>query len=390
MIFRSQNPLSPIVDVTIGNVYIDYLRIVQIEMTLSENNHDLVKITFAGLNTEAVADYINAPVTISWHQDDVPEGQEFRGYVVWLEPQYTNSQGLVNQSPFQLTVVHCLGASFDMRPKVVRFWEEPTLLEIITAIGLKYQFSWSIPNDDFRFTRLTQTEESDWEFLLKVCDYLGYSVTIHGTHIHVFDRYKSLGRQISYHRLDVPLSNQSSGFQVTPGQILGMNMTAGNTTPYENTNTEFVNAMDNNGNIIGTLPFERQSGYGETINSGIQDQLAMNAVSYELAQRMVEGRARKKFPVRAVLQITGLAGVKPGGVVNIQKFNNRFDGFWYVESVCHTVTLDKYFTEVTVLKDATNDIASSVPAISQYGTAPESVLVDTKWKASTQLEEIYG
>lgn len=390
MIFRSQNPLSPLVEVTVGNVYIDYLRIVQVEMVLAENSHDLVRITMAGLQPEAISDYINAPVTITWYQDEVPTGNEFRGYITYLEPQFTNNQGTVNNSPFQLTVLHCLGASFDMRAKVVKFWESPSLLDIVRDIGNKYQYSWSVPEDSFRFTRLAQTEESDWEFLVRVCDTLGYSVTTHNTHIHVFDRFKALGRQVSYHRLEVPMSSASNRFKVRPGQILNMKFVAGSTTNAADTNTEYLNSLDNEGNLLGTNPAIRTSGLGAPLDSGIEDQLAMNAVSHDYAQRMVEGRARKKYPVKAVLETTGVAGVKPGGVVNIQKFNTQFDGLWYVHAVTHTVTFDKFFSELTVLKDSTNDEQVSIQPAETFEEIPESVFLDSRWKARNQMEEVYG
>lgn len=386
MIFRSQNPTSPTVDITINNVYVDYTRIVQIELELSENKHDLVKIVMAGIPPMAITDYVHAPVSLSWFQNAM--GNDFKGYVVFVDPEYKNNQGVVNNSPFQLTTLYCFGVSYDMKAKVTKSWEASTLQQIVKELSDKYQYSYSIPEDSYVFPRLVQSEESDWEFLVRICHYLGYSVTMHETMIHIFDRYKSIGRQISMHLLESPAS--SSDLKVRPGRILSFKGTFGNVTLTSTSNDEVVTSLNSSGKMVTRETVSRDSGFGRELSARFKDQLATNLVSDGSAETMLAARARHKFPYEATIDLTGTAGIRPGGIVDVRKFNSNFDGLWYVSSVCHTITFDKFFSQVTVLRDSTSDDPFKIRYITSLKDYPESVVKDNYWCSKTLFSELYA
>lgn len=386
MIFKSNHPTSPAVDITIGNVYVDYVRIVKLELELAEYQHDLLKITMAGIPPMAVTDYINAPVTVSWFQDSM--GHNFKGYIVFVDPEYENRQGVVNNSPFQLTTLYCLGASYDMKAKVTRSWESPTLKTVVKELAEKYQYSYSVPDDDSSFIRLLQTEESDWEFLVRLCHSRGYAVTMHETHIHVFDRYRALGRQISVHLLET--SNMSNDLRIRPGRILNFSGTFGNVTLSANSNDEVVTSLDSSGNLVTAQTKSRASGLGRALTSRFTDQLAMNLVSPEYADKYLEARARDKFPFEASIDLTGTAGIKPGGIVDIKKFNSNFDGVWYVSKVKHILTFDQFFTEVVVKRDSTSEDPFTAYALKSMPAIPPSTLRNGYWCSETLLEDVYA
>lgn len=386
MIFRSGNPTSPSVDITFGNVYVDYTRIVQVELELGENKHDLLKVTMAGIPPMAVTDYLNAPVNVGWFQESM--GHNFKGYVVFVDPQYTNRQGEVNHSPFQLTTIHCLGASYDMKGKVTKAWEEPTLHSVVKELAEKYQYSYSIPEDDFKYVRLVQSEESDWEFLVRVADSLGYVVTLHETHIHVFDRYRAVGRQISMHLLETVANSRD--MKMRPGRVLTFRGTFGNITAAGNSNDEIISSMDSSGNLVTVTTEGRGSGLGRALESRFTDQLALNLVSASYAEGHLEARTRNKFTFSANIELTGTAGIKPGGVVDLRKFNSNFDGVWYVSSVCHTLTFDKYTTEITVLRDSTSEEPFKKNYVSSVKEVPPSTIRSEKWCAQHLMEDVYA
>lgn len=386
MIFKSQSPLSPTVDITIGGVFVDYTRIVQVELELGENQHDLVRIVMAGIPPMAITDYIDAPVSMNWFQDSM--GHNFRGYIAFVDPEFTNSQGLVNNSPFQLTTIYCFGATFDMKAKVTRSWEAPTLQSIVAELADKYQYSYSVPEDDFKYIRLVQSEESDWEFLVRVAHDMGYVVTAHGTHIHVFDRYRAIGRQISMHLLETP--NSSGDLKVRPGRILSFSGSFGKVTRNSTSNDEVITSLDSTGSLITVQNAPRESGLGKSLPSRFQDQLSFNLVSASYAEATLEARTRNKFPFEATLELTGTAGIKPGGVVDIKRFKGNFDGLWYVSKVCHTLTFDKFFSQVTVLRDSTSEEPFKTKYISNVGDVPPSTIKNDKWCAQYLLGEVYA
>ena len=50
-----------------------------------------------------------------------------------------------------------------------------------------YNFSYSVPNNNYVFPLVSQSGVSDWEFLVSVANQIGYTVTAHGTHLNVYD-----------------------------------------------------------------------------------------------------------------------------------------------------------------------------------------------------------
>ena len=386
MIIKTQSPLSPSVDISFDGIAMNYLSIQQAVLDLKENKHDLLKVRIGGIPPKDVTDLDGAAVSLSWYTGAA--GHEFRGYVAFVEPEFVNNQGLVNDSPLQTAWIHCLGASFDMHGKRTRVWELPTLRKVVETLALEYQFSYSIPVDDFSFPRLIQAGESDWAFLVRLCDSLGYEVTMHGTHVHVFDRYKSIGRQISYHKLSVPAAD--ANMQVQPGQILNMHGSFGRVTPNANNTQESITSLDNRGVVTKTNTVDYDSFQGRRIDSRFRDELAYNVTSPEHAQKIIRARARHKFPYEAHFSTTGVAGVKPGGIVDVDRFTGRFDGLWYVSSVTHTLTFDKFFTDITAHKDSTNDDPFRIPSVTRVKEVPASILHNSSWRAQTQMVEVYG
>lgn len=386
MIFRTHNATSPTVNISFDGVAVDYLSIVQIQLELTENQHDLVRIKMAGIPPTAITDYIDAPVSVSWSQGAA--SNKFVGYVVYIEPEYKNNQGMVNNSPFQSATIYCVGASFDMRGKKATFWENTSLQDIVSKLADEYRYSYSIPVDTFKFFRLAQDGRSDWEFLVDVADSLGYSVTAHGTHLHVFDRYKALGRSISYNVLDT--IGKSLESTIRPGLILSFKGSFGKVTPTGTSNDDDISSVDNRGKLVAATTKSRDSGSGRPIKSRFTDQISMSLVSSDYAERYLEARARKKFPFSARVELSGTSGIKPGGIVNVDKFNAKFDGLWYVSGVTHTITLDKFSTELLIIRDSTNDDPFRITPVKSVGEVPDPVLRESYWGASTQMEEIYG
>lgn len=386
MIFKTRNETSPSINIELSGVAFNYLSLLSMQLELGENQHDMLVMHVAGLPPASVTSFDGVPVTCTWKQGKI--GHEFRGYVTFIEPHFRSANGTVNDSPFQEAHIYCMGMSSLMRGKKSRLWESPSLASIVKDMAKEYRFSYSIPNDAFSFSRLTQNGESDWEFLIRVADYLGLVVTLHGTHLHVFDRYKYLGRQISYNKLTVPLAKGT--MKTRPGQILTLDGVFGTVTPYSNVNQERITSLDNRGVLTTTNTPDRKSGQGKPLTSRLEDQVVTNFIAPDLAEKIINSRARKKFPYEAQVSLTGTSGIKPGGVVDVDRFGGKFDGLWYVSSVCHKITLDKYFTDVKILKDSTNEETYRVSPVTKFRDPPGSSLQNNTWRAATQWEETYG
>lgn len=149
MISKSPYGLSPNIDVSIDDVPVDYQALNRLEVVLTENKHDVLNIHIAGLPPQAVTDYLNAGVRLRF-DTGASFVFEFAGYVTDVRPESQARHPLVNDSPFQNSVLVCLGASYAMRGAVSRVWEAASLSDVAKEFAFTYKFSLDVPKDPDR------------------------------------------------------------------------------------------------------------------------------------------------------------------------------------------------------------------------------------------------
>jgi len=386
MIFTSHSRISPNINFVIDNAPMRYMSIVQIELGLAENQHDILRVRVAGVPPQLLTEYLSKPVLCYWGFGI--DKHEFCGYVASVEPSFRNSDGVINGSTFQLVELVCMGASYKMRAKKTRLWENASIQIIATTLADEYKFSVSSVAEPFAYPRIVQSEESDWEFLNKVASMYGLSVSMHGTHIHVWNPMNSLGRQISYHQLK-NIKARNGDTRTYPAVILSMQGIFGDSIKPLSTHSVSATVLDNQGKTYTSNKFNETTGFGKQIDLGITDSVSVNATSTTMADTLVSAHNRGINTLTAQLSLTGTAGVLPGGIVSISNFESNFEGFWYVKEVTHTVTRDEFFTQITVSRKDTNDINAYMTMQSTMPEVPESAFVDSTWRASRQMEDIY-
>lgn len=389
MIFKGSSDLSPTVNVAIDGVPVDYMSIKRLTLELSENLHNLLILEFAGLNPQLIDQYIDRPVVANISMRDRPTSS-FYGYIAYLEPLSVTSAGTVNNSPFQMTRVYCLGTSYVMKSKKTRIWENKNIYEIATEFAETYKFSVSVPRDEYRIKRLVQNSRSDWSFLSYVADLWGYKVIMDGTHIHVWDPYRALNHRVSYSALHT-VRGLNGNPSPQPGQIIKFDGKIGAVSPDGSRSYDTLHLLDTQGNVLSVLneDLAEQSGLGTPINSLFSNVVGINADSYEMGVKIVEANLRKKFPMTAAVDVVGDPGIVPGGIVNIKEYNTQFDGFWYVNSVRHEIAQSSMVSFIRISKDSLDGVTPSPNATSPYVSPPESALMSGKWVASKELVNIY-
>jgi hypothetical protein len=389
MIFKTASPISPDVNIAIDNVSVDYMALQRISIEQRENQHDLLILDFSGFNPELFSSYLEKPITISMSYPNLGNC-EFYGYITFIEPISVTNQGLVDGSPFQMIRVYCVSASYVMKSKVSKSWENVSLYDIALELSNKYDFSLSAPKDVYRFTRVVQTAESDWELLVRLSKQLGYAVTIHGTHIHIWDSYKVLKRGISY----TPLTTiKGLNGDVSPnlGQIIMFEAQYGAMTPEATRAPDTIHLLDRDGKIssISNSLTDETSGLGIPIQSIFSNVLNDNADTYEMGKRIVSASLRKGFSVTAKVMITGLPTIKPGGVVKINKYDSDFDGYWYVQEVQHQVTKSELVSYLKIATDSTPSTTLSPNSVQTYRQPPQPTLLKSKWVKGAPYLDIY-
>jgi hypothetical protein len=390
MIFKSASQLSPNVEVFIDNVPVNYMTLQQITVEEKENMHNLAILDFAGMNTELIHEYLDVPIKFSIELTG-KDIFNFYGYITFVEPIANTHDGIVNKSPFQTTRVYCFGSSYTMKSTYSRIWENLTISDIAKQIANKYKFSVSVPNNSYKFPRLVQYGQSDWKFLTKASELLGYSVLMDGTHIRIWDPYSALYQNVSYSML-LTMRGSKGDASPQPGQILKFEGRIGAVTTDGARSADTIHMLDKSGQLLSVTNSDNfeSSGLATGLKSQFDNVLTVNADSFDTATRLVTGALRKKFPMRASLEVVSDPSIKPGGIVSINEYNTEFDGFWYVMSVRHEITQSYMRTYLEVARDGLGTTALAKQVTATYVEPPEPALIGNAWVSSKDYTHVYN
>lgn len=387
MIYQSTSPLSPAVTIRISGVDVNYNSIMGADLVLEENKHDLLVLKFSGVPPSLINEYLNAPVLFNIDSGTL-RSQLFTGYVSNIEPVTQANLGYVNNSPFQEVNVYCVGASYYMKGLTSKVWNPPTLNNVVLSMSKKYGFSADVPRDSYTPLGLSQTAESDWAFLTKAVNKYSYRVSIHGTHIHVWDVYKATGRAASYHEL-ITTANPGGA---QPCTILKFEAYIGSLSSSGYSSSTTVSYLDSQGNTlpVNTRNVRTESGLGKKFVSNFENFAASSTQSFEEAQRELLRLKKANMPFSAHIELTAGAGIVPGGIVNVLNYGADFDGLWYVKSVKHVMGQSHYTTHLEVSKDAIFTPDIKITPVTKFKTPPDPTVINNRWVASTRKVSEYA
>lgn len=386
MITSSDAQLDISFEVFIQNGFVDYSAIQRVSIELSENMHDLATLDIAGLPPEYLTTYVDLPISIRLTIAKTRE-LTFTGYISYLEPESVNKNGLVNKSPFQTTRVYCIGASYDMRSRRTTVWNNVTLKKIVSDLADKYNFTASVPDDPYVFPRLVQSGESDWGLLKRACHYLGYRLSMRNTHMDIWDPFTSLSRYGT-----APLyamSANSNGLNVQPGQVIDFNATVGVITPESAKVPDTIHALV--GDSVITISKDISTGYGTPVSSFFADEVASNADSIDMANAVLQGRSRDKFPYTAHVTIVGDPSIQPGMIVQLGTYNSGVDGLWIVKSARHEAFRGSSVSYLSIEKDS--QFSSKIDPLEKVFPAveiPKPTIRNLKWISTREFVNVYS
>lgn len=382
MIRKEAYGLSPSFNLIINNVPVDYQALNKIEIHLAENQHDLTNLEIVGLPPRAVTEYLNQAVQL--HIDTGANYQfDFVGYVTDVRPEAKTYQSLINDSPFQNAVVMCMGASYIMRGAKSRVWTGYGLLDVAKELASTYRFSLDVPQELGTRGTLVQAQESDWQFLVRCCTVMGYAVTVHGTHLHIFDPHNASDRATSFNKL-ITVRLGRGNPRTVPGLISEFRGSFSEHHAdglYKNTvvrvrqgTTEFdVTTQDIKG-IDGTPRFENR----------INDY----AANYDEAVRLIDAASKDAYDYTATAVVAGMAGCVPGGVVQLDNYNAHFDGLWYVREVQHSLSSGAFVTTLSLARNISSQL-EQFSHTEKYTFPPTPRFVGTRWEATKRSQNVY-
>jgi hypothetical protein len=380
MIGPSINKFSANCVFKLNGVAVDYSTIIEHELALSENKHDLLIVTMAGVPAAAVTDYIGVPVSFSLGEG-FGTSQKFVGYVSYVEPMHNAKDGLINKSPIQLVKIYCIGASMVMKEVRSKVWENPTLSEIVTFIAETHGFSADYPKETYRPPRLVQSNESDWSFLNRVCKKFGLSFSLHGTHLHLWDRNKFTGRTSSFHRALTSNKTQDN----RPFYVLNFEATLGKISSSGDRSRSVVTVLDSQNNIHVVVDDSSEYFPGSSDSPKLfKKPLTLSLNSLEEGIRTIDSYDKYNSIYNAKINVMYGGGAVPGGILYLDGFSSKFDGFWYISDVTHFIKSENYVTELVLAKSEEFSEIVDTSNVTSFKEPPEYIMnFNEQWVSST-------
>lgn len=394
MIVSDSWGVSPNYSILFDNVPFEYQSMSSIKLMLEENVHDMLVISVRGVHPRAITEYLGAGVYFNMKLTG-PYAHTFVGKVIEVDAKNSASGGLVNRSKFQDAKITCMGASYDMRGPRDALWDRANLQGVSSSIARRYGFSLDVPRTRVTYPRIMQTNESDWQFLVRYASMHGMVVTCHGTHIHIFDPYKAVLRNTSLHRISPPRSVGASPF---PGDIIEFDGYFVDKRRSGEINNPVVTVTGPNSRMFDVSWRDvSRTKVPERRRQVSRDRDVRNhqyVETYEEAVAVLSASNKEVYDYGADVSVASLLGCLPGGVVDVLRYNGEFDGLWYVSSVTHNMVNGKAHSNLK-LKRNKNSQLKTTPVESFRGLSDSSwrrpfADGEGEWRAVKQRVRIYS
>lgn len=385
MIFRNAYNDAPLLSVSINRGTVPDNRIVSVELNMSENKHDMAVITYSGFPGLAVTEYIGLPVAINLGNNET-NVVTFVGYVAYVDIEANSRMGIVNESLIQAARVVCFGSSYEMKQIKSKVYTEITLPKLVANLAKTYKMSYSVPNNNYTFKVVEQSGISDWEMLVETANSIGYYVMVSGTHIHVYDTFSP------YFRSTPPTLLLSLGESTRrqPGAIYEFKGTFGDVTPDgEHANWSLKSFDVLRKEIEVNSINSKKSGLGKVLTPRFTHEIAMNAVSQDALKQFVNKYTKQGFPMNAEASVIGTASALPGRLALVSKYDSKFDGYWFISDVKHTVNNAHFVTTLKLKTDSTNELDLQPIPGSVYRDPPVPILSNNRWISSREFAYVY-
>ncbi len=387
MIFTDVTSDSAIVTVEVEGGTVPNTQIGNVELTFSENKHDIATITYGGFPGMAVVAYKGLPVRITIGNNEA-NLIEFTGYVAYVEIESLTRMGTVNDSLIQMAKVVCFGGSYQMKPLRNTTFSKKTIKQLTEIIASKYNFSYSVPNNKYVFPVISQQGISDWELIVNTAKQIGYSVTAHNTHLSVYDPF-------SYYVKSAPITiirtlESDKGVEKTPGNIYELTGFFGDVTPQGEAVDWTLKSLDNKGKELKTSSTQNTpSGLGTRLPSRFTHELTINTTSKDSLEQYVKKYNKDSYGMTAVVKVVGISTAMPGRLVLIDSYNSEFDGYWLIEEATHHLNEKHYITTLKLKTDSVNRTPLTVTKDAPFKSPPPSKLSNSLWKATTEEAYVY-
>jgi len=334
-----------------------------IDLVQRKGAHDLLVLQFLSESTLWVDTLkTGTPVQFTWSQDTLTKN--WIGYVSSITktnaPQRTNGMQVM-----------CVGATFPMKQRVTRVFENQTLPDVVTTIAQGFGFKVITDAHQQVFPQLAITGNSYWEWIIEQAKRIGYGVVIDGMTF-VFRPIDKLINMTFSNAPVLSLGNAGAPFNTqfldrTLDQftiILGDNIESGgnwrtvkNVGGVDPVTAKILASATSPENTGDPL---RESVSPVLFNEFRTDRVINSQLDAELVSKAAAQLAR--FNIPATIMGQGDPRLRPYGTVYVAGTGNVTDGYWSVEEVTHRFhKIGDYMIDMKVATDGVGDAVMETP-----------------------------
>lgn len=298
----------------------------------------------------------NDPVQITWGRS--PDNiQTWYGYV---NHHKVNSNADSGSRALQITYI-CTGTSKPMNNDKTRTWGQVTPTYIARKIASEYGFRSVLTKTDWILPYEVQSNESDFKFLNRISDKVGYRFWVSGSTLYFID--PTVVLQGSVHEGTPVFYLDKKYTQLDT--IRDFSMNRGDNIPGNTIATRSIFGIDDSSNNI----YQVNAASNVTADIDYIWQ-GWSPESADQAQRLVNAwQNRSQFWKHADAELYGTSSLYPGKLIYLTGMQLPAEaiGYWLVKSACHVAkasgtsktSSDKYITRVEILRNTD----TTIPAI---------------------------
>lgn len=308
----------------------------RIDLYQKQYSHDVMVLEYYSVSSlwfETIK--TGAPITFTWNQDTLKK--EWIGYVTAISkvdaPQRMNSMKLL-----------CVGGSFPLKERVTRVFENTTIPEVVEKIASEYGFAFIGEPHEQRFSQLTISGSSYWEWIQEQAQKIGYGVLVDGMNF----IFLPIDKLIDFGFSSAPFLSMGDSLAPFNTQFLDRTLdelkvingdNIEDTTNYRAVkNVGGVDPVTNQVYLSSDSPKDTGINVRETNGQVLfseyrTDRVINDAKAAEAAAKGAAQMARFSIPATAKAQ--GDPRVRPFGTVFISGTGTLTDGFWIVKEARH-------------------------------------------------------
>lgn len=298
-----------------------------------EGTHEVAKITTL-LTKKQTERFLDKPISFRFGRKSSPS--TFEGYVVDVSP----NQEYQKDSVYDLT---CLGPTKVMQSGTPRFEVNRTVPALFAEIVNGYDIGVQVDSHPFAWPALSQTSESDWQFINLLAERIGYAVYY----------YKGLVRLVKPSRVlrETPVYRSF----IKGDDVLDPTRALFDWSAHSESPTLRDNVVPSFGYFDGTSPaLSKPISTDDPYNFRSDAPVLSKAMSDAYTEAFQGSLAL--WNQSASARVNGDASLVAGVVVSIQVSasqvsRSEFDGLWLVRAAEHSLTHTAFQTNLTLGRD---------------------------------------